>query len=87
MGPIVDRTRENLGTTDKAVIVTRRILLRVLKDLEQGIDPPGVGTSYYDLRAIERLVGSDTTWRDMLKDFAESSAASENRQDADAAPV
>ncbi len=87
MGPIVDRTRENLGTTDKAVIATRRILLRVLKELEKGIDPPGVGTSYYDLRAIERFVGSDTTWRDMLKDFVESTAVSENRQNADTAPV
>jgi hypothetical protein len=78
MGPIVDRTRENLGTTDKAVIATRRILLRVLKDLGQGINPPGVDTSYYDLRAIESIVGGDTTWRGMLKDFVE---------DADTAPV
>lgn len=74
MGPIIDRTRENLGTTDKAVIATRRILLRVLKELEQGIDPPGMGASYYDLRAIERFVNSDMTWRDMLKDFVESTA-------------
>lgn len=69
MGPIIDRTRENLGTTDKAVIATRRILLRVLKELEEGIDPPGLGTGYYDLRAIERIVDRDTTWRGMLHDF------------------
>ncbi len=87
MGPIVDRTRENLGTTDKAVIATRRILLRVLKGLEQDIDPPGVDTSYYDLRAIERFVDGDTTWQDMLKAFVDSNAASANRQDADTAPV
>ncbi len=87
MGPIVDRTRENLGTTDKAVIATRRILLRVLKELERGIDPPGVDTSYYDLRAIERFVPGDTNWRDMLKDFDESSPASAARQVADTAPV
>ncbi len=76
-----------LGTTDKSVIVTRRILLRVLKELEQGIDPPGVGTSYYDLRAIERFVDSDTTWREILNAFIESAAVSANRQDADTAPV
>ncbi len=87
MGPIVDRTRENLGKTDKAVIATRRILLRVLKELEQGNDPPGADTSYYDVRAIERFVDGDTTWRDMLKDFIESTAVSENRQDADTAPL
>jgi nitrite reductase/ring-hydroxylating ferredoxin subunit len=72
MGPIVDRTRENLGTTDKAVIATRRILLRVLKDLARGEDPPGMGTSYYDLRAIERIVDPETTWRAMLSDFTQS---------------
>ena len=87
MGPIIDRTRENLGTTDKAVIATRRILLRVLKELEQGLDPPGLGTSYYDLRAIERFVNSGTTWRNMLKEFVKSTAASEHKHDVDAAPV
>jgi len=61
--------------------------LRVLKELEQGNDPPGADTSYYDVRAIERFVDSDTTWRDMLKDFVESTAVRENRQDADTAPV
>ena len=87
MGPIIDRTRENLGTTDKAVIATRRILLRVLKELEQGLDPPGLGTSYYDLRAIERFVNSGMTWRNMLKDFVNSTVASELRHDIDAASV
>ncbi len=72
MGPIIDRTREHLGTTDKAVIMSRRILLRALKDLDQGIDLPGSGTSFYNVRAIERFVPGDTTWRAMRKDFEES---------------
>ena len=32
MGPIVDRTKENLGTTDAAVIATRRILLAAAEE-------------------------------------------------------
>jgi hypothetical protein len=72
MGPIIDRTRENLGTTDKAVITTRRILLRALAELDQGIDPPGADRSYYNVRAIERFVPSDTDWRDMWKEFRQS---------------
>ncbi len=87
MGPVVDRTRENLGTTDKAVITTRRILLRVLKELDQGVDPPGADTSYYNVRAIERFVPSDTNWRDMWKEFRDSSPASATGQDADTATV
>jgi len=87
MGPIIDRTREHLGTTDKAVIMSRRILLRALKDLDQAIDPPGSGTSFYDVRAIERFVPGDTTWRDMQKNFLESLPATAASQDADTAPV
>jgi phthalate 4,5-dioxygenase len=37
MGPIVDRTREHLGTTDRAVIVLRRLLLEAV-DVEPGAD-------------------------------------------------
>jgi hypothetical protein len=61
--------------------------LRALKDLDQGIDLPGSGMSFYDVRAIERFVPGDTTWRDMQKDFLESLAVSANGQDADTAPV
>jgi hypothetical protein len=40
MGPIYDRSREHLGTTDSAIIFWRRYLLRLAHDLEQGIEPP-----------------------------------------------
>ncbi len=80
MGPIVDRTREHLGTTDKAVIMTRRILLSVLKGLERDIDPPGLGKSYYQVRAIERFVDRDTAWRDMQKEFVESRVPSDQME-------
>ena len=41
-GPIVDRTRENLGGSDKGVAIYRRVLQRELKKMEQGHDPMGV---------------------------------------------
>ena len=53
--------------------MSRRILLRALKGLDQGIKPPGSGTSYYNVRAIERFVDGDMTWRGMQKEFVESS--------------
>jgi phenylpropionate dioxygenase-like ring-hydroxylating dioxygenase large terminal subunit len=40
MGPIYDRTREHLGTSDKAIIFFRRQLLKWALDLEKGIEPP-----------------------------------------------
>jgi phthalate 4,5-dioxygenase len=39
MGPIYDRRKEHLGTSDLAIIATRRVLLRTVKDLQQGIEP------------------------------------------------
>jgi nitrite reductase/ring-hydroxylating ferredoxin subunit len=39
MGPIYDRTREHLGTTDVAIIFWRRYMLRLARNLEKGIEP------------------------------------------------
>jgi hypothetical protein len=39
MGPIQDRRTEHLGTADGAVIAARRNLMKLAKDLEQGIEP------------------------------------------------
>ncbi len=36
MGPIYDRSKERLGTSDTAIIAARRRILRALKDLEDG---------------------------------------------------
>ena len=39
MGPIYNRSREHLGTTDVAIIAMRRRLLTALEDLDHGIEP------------------------------------------------
>jgi phenylpropionate dioxygenase-like ring-hydroxylating dioxygenase large terminal subunit len=59
-GAIVDRTREHLGTSDKAVIAFRRRLLAAARSLEHGIEPQ---TPYdpdcYRVRAHSCLVPRD----------------------------
>src|SRR5205807_7668002 len=43
MGPIMDRSKEHLGTTDQLIIRTRRRLVASARALmEQGTLPPGV---------------------------------------------
>jgi hypothetical protein len=43
MGPIMDRSKEHLGTTDALIIRTRRKLIAAAKALrERGVTPPGV---------------------------------------------
>jgi phenylpropionate dioxygenase-like ring-hydroxylating dioxygenase large terminal subunit len=39
LGPIADRTREHLGTSDKAIIAYRRLLLRSIEQMEAGATP------------------------------------------------
>lgn len=43
MGPIQDRTREHLGTTDKVIIANRRMLLNAIETVQAGGRPPGIG--------------------------------------------
>jgi phenylpropionate dioxygenase-like ring-hydroxylating dioxygenase large terminal subunit len=49
MGAVVDRTRERLGTTDTAIIATRRLLLQEIRALQQGNEPPAAhnGDAYW----------------------------------------
>ena len=39
MGPIQDRTRENLGASDKAIAAYRRLLVRAIRDVAEGRPP------------------------------------------------
>jgi phthalate 4,5-dioxygenase len=41
MGPIQDRTRERLGTTDKVIMANRRLLLQAIDDVRAGKPAPG----------------------------------------------
>jgi hypothetical protein len=43
MGPIQDRTREHLGTTDKVIMANRRMLLAAIETVAAGGVPPGAG--------------------------------------------
>jgi phthalate 4,5-dioxygenase len=52
MGPIADRTVEHLGISDTAIIQLRRLLLRALKDVDQGREPMGLNPGSYRIRAV-----------------------------------
>lgn len=67
MGPVADRTYERLGTTDRAIITSRRILLEAVQEVEADGDPPGLEPSYYKLRAIEKVVGQDESWLEAMR--------------------
>src|SRR5260221_11778626 len=52
MGPIVDRTKENLVSTDNGIIMARHRLLRAVKALvEKGVPPPGITGEHQKVRS------------------------------------
>jgi phenylpropionate dioxygenase-like ring-hydroxylating dioxygenase large terminal subunit len=65
MGPIVDRTKENLVSTDNGIIMARHRMLRALKALvDQGVTPPGVDPVHQKVRAASLILPSDQPFKD-----------------------
>lgn len=63
--PITDRTREHLGASDIGVAHLRHTLLRTLRRLQSGENPPGIAPpiAYDRLRSVEIVVPADTPWQ------------------------
>jgi len=51
MGPISDRTRENLCTTDNAIIMARHRLMKAAQAFEAGVEPPGLAPACHAVRS------------------------------------
>ena len=58
MGSIGDRTKEHLGTSDTAIISGRRILLRMARELQEGIEP--YAPSHPEVFAVRAIDVVDT---------------------------
>ncbi len=73
MGPIQDRTREHLGSMDRAIVMARKVLLRAIKDLQEGREPPNVirkrEFGRFRIIAAQGFVSSTQHWRDFAKEL------------------
>jgi len=65
MGPIYDRTQEQLGSTDRAISRMRHILISAAKALAEGKEPPAVaaGLDYGSIRGAEKILEPGEDWR------------------------
>ena len=69
MGPIVDRSKENLVGTDKGIVMARRRLMRAAKALmEQGTAPPGVDPVHQRVRSAAVVLRPDQAFKDAAKE-------------------
>jgi phthalate 4,5-dioxygenase oxygenase subunit len=68
MGPIVDRTKETLVSTDSGIIMARQRLLRAVRALEEsGATPPGVDTAHQRVRSASVVLPPDQSYQDAAR--------------------
>ena len=67
MGPIVDRTKEYLGSSDVVITRTRRMFFNALKEHSEGKLPFGLdaGIDYRAIRALAIRYPGGTDWKDL----------------------
>jgi hypothetical protein len=68
MGPIQDRTRENLVPTDKGIVMARRRLVAAAEDVAKGIQPPGVDPAHTRVRSASVILPRDAAFHEAAED-------------------
>lgn len=68
MGPIQDRSRENLVNTDNGIIMARNRLTRAAKALEKGTPPPGVDPRVQRVRSVSIVLPADAHYKDAARE-------------------
>jgi len=69
MGPICDRTKENLVGTDNGIIMARHRLMRAAKALvEKGVIPPGVNPEHHKVRQAALLLPRAASYTEGAKE-------------------
>jgi phenylpropionate dioxygenase-like ring-hydroxylating dioxygenase large terminal subunit len=69
MGPIVDRTKENLVSTDNGIIMARRKLKKAVIALrDEGETPPGVQAAHQRVRSASVVLPTDEPWVESTRD-------------------
>jgi phthalate 4,5-dioxygenase oxygenase subunit len=69
MGPIVDRTKENLVSTDNGIIMARQKLRKAVIALrDKGVTPPGVDPAHHRVRSASVVLPKDEAFIDKTRD-------------------
>jgi phthalate 4,5-dioxygenase oxygenase subunit len=65
MGPICDRSKEFLGTSDKAIVALRRLLFEAIDAVEKGALPRGLDPAAHgSVRPFDAIVPPGKDWRE-----------------------
>ncbi|MDU8941774.1 aromatic ring-hydroxylating dioxygenase subunit alpha [Ovoidimarina sediminis] len=69
MGPIIDRTKENLVSTDNGIIMARHRLRKACEALrDKGVLPPGREPEHQKVRSAARVLPPDEAFKEAMKE-------------------
>jgi phthalate 4,5-dioxygenase oxygenase subunit len=69
MGPVVDRTKENLVSTDNGIIMCRHRLLRAVKAMmDKDVQPPGIDLAHQHVRSAAVVLPPNQPFMEGAKD-------------------
>jgi phenylpropionate dioxygenase-like ring-hydroxylating dioxygenase large terminal subunit len=68
MGPVCDRTKERLGTSDAAIILARRRLLAALEDMDTAPVLPGAAAEHQRVRSTSLILPSTVPFQEGARD-------------------
>ena len=64
MGPVVDRSKEHLGSSDRAIVTMRRLMLDAIDSVARGETPKGTDPKLHrDVRPHDGFVPAGGDWR------------------------
>jgi hypothetical protein len=71
-GPIQDRSREHLGTTDKAIVAARKLILQAIRDVQEGKAPAHVITNaqanrFPDMQVISQVISGSVDVKEYVR--------------------
>jgi len=73
MGRVQDRTREHLGSADRAVVVGRKVLLNAIREVQEGRDPANVvrdpKSNRFRIVAAAEFVPARKDWKAHARDL------------------
>jgi phenylpropionate dioxygenase-like ring-hydroxylating dioxygenase large terminal subunit len=71
MGPIYDRSRENLRSSDAGVVQLRRLLIRSVEAIQnEGMAPPALEASCHRARAVSMELPRSASWKEFVREPA-----------------
>ncbi len=68
MGPIQDRTKENLASSDNAIIMARHFLRRALLRMQHGSAPPGLAQDCHRVRSATFVLPLDAPFAEARRE-------------------